>query len=192
MNQEELRKTFEVWASGSGECPGAIERFTTGPYKNLSVEIGWSIWQACAEALTKAVAQAKQEPALVVEREPDYWSRGHFYQGTKPWIDPTKILSLQIGDKLYFNPHPAAPAVPAGWQPIETAPRDGTLFLGWVGAERWRIPDGQCSSPAHDVSQVDFCWWREGGYFDNASGQIGDSQDVTHWMPLPAAPEVKP
>lgn len=82
----------------------------------------------------------------------------------------------------------------AQWQPIETAPKDGTLFLGWVAAERWSGLDGECSSHAHDTSQVDFCWWRpshgdsESGYFDNGAGQLGDSQAVTHWMPLPAAP----
>jgi len=81
------------------------------------------------------------------------------------------------------------------WQPIETAPKDGTLFLGWVGGERWSSIDGGGSGYAHDVSQVDFCWWRadfncpNDGYFDNGSGQIGDSQGVTHWMPLPTPPK---
>lgn len=88
----------------------------------------------------------------------------------------------------------AAPgAVPDGWQPIETAPKDGSMFLCWVSAERYSSPDGECSSHAHDTSQMDFCWWRNGldgnGYFDPACGQIGDSQDVTHWMPLPPAPK---
>ncbi|EGK71950.1 hypothetical protein METUNv1_01728 [Methyloversatilis universalis FAM5] len=48
-----------------------------------------------------------------------------------------------------------------------------------------------------DVSQVDFCSWREGpsdlrdhGYFDPCCGQIADHQDVTHWMPLPVPPRV--
>jgi hypothetical protein len=85
-------------------------------------------------------------------------------------------------------------AAKLAWQPIETAPKDGTMFLCWVGAERWSAIDGEGSGRAHDVSQIDFCWWRrvhespDGGYFDNASGQFGDSQGVTHWMPLPDAP----
>ena len=80
------------------------------------------------------------------------------------------------------------------WQLIETAPKDGTVFIGWVGAERWSSPDGGGSGCAYETSQVDFCWWRlvaespEGGYFDNSSGQIGDSQAVTHWMPMPEPP----
>ena len=81
------------------------------------------------------------------------------------------------------------------WQPIETAPKDGTLFIGWVASERWSSIDGEGSGRAHDTSQVDFCWWcnalpevPDSGYFDNASGRIGDGQDITHWMPLPLPP----
>jgi len=80
------------------------------------------------------------------------------------------------------------------WQPIETAPKDGyEMFLCWVSAERSSAVDGG-GGKAYDVSQIDFCWWRpcegspDGGYFDNASGQIGDSQDITHWMKLPKEP----
>lgn len=88
-----------------------------------------------------------------------------------------------------------ADAGSAKWQPIETAPKDGTVFLGWVSAERWSSAYGECSTKSHDVSAVDFCWWRkppsdmeDGGYFDNGAGQIGDMQEITHWMPLPDAP----
>lgn len=79
-----------------------------------------------------------------------------------------------------------------GWQPIDTAPKDGTLFIAWVSAERWSAADGGGSGIGYDVSQIDFCWWREViespdcGFFDNAGGQIGDSQGVTHWMPISA------
>ncbi|WP_232416341.1 DUF551 domain-containing protein [Methyloversatilis universalis] len=82
------------------------------------------------------------------------------------------------------------------WQPIETAPKDGSLFLCWVYAVRYgETDDGQRYQ--QDVSQVDFCSWREGpsdlrdhGYFDPCCGQIADHQDVTHWMPLPVPPRV--
>lgn len=79
------------------------------------------------------------------------------------------------------------------WQPIETAPKDGGMFLCWVSAVRYgETDDGQ--QYQQDASQVDFCWWRDGvdgnGYFDPACGQIADAQDVTHWMPLPPRPEI--
>ena len=53
--------------------------------------------------------QATPEPVLTVEREPDYWSGGHFYEGSKPHIDPTKVWSLPIGTKLYTRPAPGVP-----------------------------------------------------------------------------------
>lgn len=48
-----------------------------------------------------------QEPVLVVEREPSYTNRGHFYIGDKPHIDPTKVWKLPIGTKLYTAPQPS-------------------------------------------------------------------------------------
>jgi hypothetical protein len=56
-------------------------------------------------ALRAALAQEEQaEPVLVVEKEPDYMSRGHFYEGSKPFIDPTLVWKLPIGTKLYTHP----------------------------------------------------------------------------------------
>jgi hypothetical protein len=56
-------------------------------------------------ALRDALAQEEQaEPVLVVEKEPDYMSRGHFYEGSKPFIDPTLVWKLPIGTKLYTAP----------------------------------------------------------------------------------------
>jgi hypothetical protein len=31
-------------------------------------------------------------------------SRGHFYEGSKPFIDPTLVWKLPIGTKLYTTP----------------------------------------------------------------------------------------
>ena len=60
--------------------------------------------QSSVDKAVNRMAQPAQEPVLVVEKEPDYMSRGHFYTGTKPHIDPTKIWSLPIGTKLYTHP----------------------------------------------------------------------------------------
>jgi len=80
------------------------------------------------------------------------------------------------------------------WQPIETAPKDGTNFFCWVSAEQYGETD-EGQQYIVDVSQVDFCMWMDfpeapdGGWFEPACGQIADRQAVTHWMPLPPPPK---
>lgn len=66
------------------------------------------------------------------------------------------------------------------WQPIETAPRDGTLVLLW-----W---DG-------DFAPVGF--WQDGWVYTmtqarNLDGAVIDillGYEPTHWMPLPEPPK---
>ncbi len=60
------------------------------------------------------------------------------------------------------------------WQPIETAPRDGTRIYAWTSA--WPI--------ARPISW--FEGYRERGWwvFDSCTEAVG----VTHWQPLPAPP----
>lgn len=84
-------------------------------------------------------------------------------------------------------------ATTPGWLPIESAPKDGTMFICFVRAERWSQSDGGGSGRGADTSEVDFCQWKDSGgsgYFDNMMGQIGDAQEATHWMPLPQPPQV--
>ena len=62
--------------------------------------------QLARQALATTEPEFNQEPfigdpVLVVEREPDYWDRGHFHEGTKPYIKCTKIWGVPIGTKLY-------------------------------------------------------------------------------------------
>ena len=79
-------------------------------YGELDVEQAKHI--ACMEsdldtlrAQLEAIAAA--EPVLVVEKEPDYWSGGHFHEGSKPHVKPTKVWSLPIGTKLFTRTMPA-------------------------------------------------------------------------------------
>ena len=53
---------------------------------------------------TAPVAPAPSVPVLTVECEPDYWSGGHYHEGTKPHIDPTAVWKLPIGTELYTSP----------------------------------------------------------------------------------------
>lgn len=61
------------------------------------------------------------------------------------------------------------------WQPIDTAPKDGTPIL--------------CYRPEVGFSPetgIDVLWWDMGAWMYNAEPVISQP---THWMPLPAAPE---
>ena len=72
-----------------------------------------------------------------------------------------------------------------GWQPIETALRDGSWILlaggriddGWeYGVDKPAVVSGQWADSE--------CWqfaWYDGGYY-------GEYKDPTHWMPLPDPP----
>lgn len=67
-----------------------------------------------------------------------------------------------------------------GWQPIETAPRDGTAILvhsraGWIGSVSW------WSDEDRDEEFDDSC-------FQDEHGEPVEPADLTHWMPLPPAP----
>ena len=71
------------------------------------------------------------------------------------------------------------------WQPIETAPKDGTAFLAFV---TWSWSNGG------DGSQQDVMAWDErAGFFYSPTAPNyvqGCDTDcaVTHWMPLPEPP----
>ncbi|MFY4709902.1 Lar family restriction alleviation protein [Burkholderia glumae] len=88
------------------------------------------------------------------------------------------------------SPAPAIPAV--HWQPIETAPKDGSMILMWVHANRHLI-DEDGNPYEENFATVDFGEWKEfgehGGAFIAYSGPHGDGADgITHWMPLPVDP----
>jgi hypothetical protein len=57
-------------------------------------------------AMIECGPEVSEEPVLVVEKEPDYWSRGHFYEGSDAYINPLKVLKLPVGTKLYTAPQP--------------------------------------------------------------------------------------
>jgi len=67
------------------------------------------------------------------------------------------------------------------WQPIETAPKDGTVILGWRRypvAIRWhRSYQGfMWHACILDSTMYEMCF-------------TGDDQLLTHWMPLPNPPD---
>ncbi|MDR5655007.1 hypothetical protein [Ruixingdingia sedimenti] len=82
---------------------------------------------------------------------------------------------------LYAHPANPAPALDPGWQPIETAPMDGSSFLAWY-------PTPPMCVDAWDVRRT---WWApEDGRWDTTDMTVDphDPEAPTHWTPLPAPP----
>lgn len=78
----------------------------------------------------------------------------------------------------------------SSWQPIETAPTDGTPVLGWnaeYGARETRSVTYTPGSPGFEAGRTDR-WWR----WSEPKNSWLMAWDPTHWMPLPPPPEVKP
>jgi hypothetical protein len=88
--------------------------------------------------------------------------------------------ALTGGQRLWLHlglePVPASPPTREGWQPIETAPKDGTPVL---------LAHGK----AH--RHVSFCTFSDGCWYQCWDGEV-ISRNITHWMPLPPAPAVSP
>lgn len=61
------------------------------------------------------------------------------------------------------------------WQPIETAPKDGTKFLAW--SRRWNFME----FIGHGVTVA---WWFPERQYPTC--EMGDQP--SHWMPFPAPP----
>jgi hypothetical protein len=75
-----------------------------GYYVSCKRDNGYMVEPLYTQPPRREPEQEQAEPVLVVEKEPDYMSRVHFYEGSKPFIDPTEVWKLPIGTKLYTAP----------------------------------------------------------------------------------------
>ena len=72
----------------------------------------------------------------------------------------------------------------SNWQPIETAPKDGTLIIGLglpLDPETFQLPDTR-------VIKIWFVGDVWGWARRNRFGDFTVGFSPTHWMPLPEAP----
>lgn len=78
------------------------------------------------------------------------------------------------------------------WQPIESAPKDGTwvLMTGGTISYRWDGDTAPACVAGQWTHEINFLYrekgrwqfaWYDGGYY-------GEYENPTHWMPLPAPP----
>ena len=81
------------------------------------------------------------------------------------------------------------------WQPIETAPKDGTVVDLWIGGEfagrradcAWGLPYHSCGEAG---KYCDSGWHEiESGWYDTTFN-LPMHEQPTHWMPRPPAPDM--
>jgi hypothetical protein len=95
---------------------------------------------------------------------------------------------------------PVASAPPAGfsveWQPIDTAPKDGTVIDLFVTSTStfdgkkyyYRIADAKWGVPEGHSWSSGECWLKWDLYCDEMWLVPLDNEVPTHWMPIPASP----
>ena len=83
-----------------------------------------------------------------------------------------------VGPEIRAALSAAGWVVEQGWQPIETAPRDGTWIWCWHEEKRWKRVGMRCKASGPR--------WHYSGTGVNA--EYADDAP-THWRPLPAAPQ---
>jgi hypothetical protein len=69
------------------------------------------------------------------------------------------------------------------WQPIETAPTDGTWVLVWGPSQRWSSVMMAWFALNHRSGKA---YWKDSTEWDDY--ELVDDQP-THWMPLPEPPK---
>lgn len=87
---------------------------------------------------------------------------------------------------LATSPLPSGEGVPAGWQPIETAPKGGIQFLAYA---RMDVLKGSSFLPAEWLGLARWTAWPPHPPSLEWGASFGPlPKFITHWQPLPAPP----
>lgn len=88
--------------------------------------------------------------------------------------------------------------IPAGWKPIESAPKDGTEILAWR-SDCGQFIASYTSADSFPMTQDELDAWDEETLFAKdwftqwpQAYRLEGIEVPTHWMPLPAAPAAAP
>jgi hypothetical protein len=155
------------------------------------------------ESLLKAaVGQLKAWQQKYGQHGPSWLPPGgdvNLMQTIDDWLNSAPEYPIPAAAQLEGQKHLAAcdGGGVAQWQPIETAPRDGTEVLGFRGdagvfVMRWIAPvDFLTERELADPHGEDRDWEEEPDWFYAdfiQGGRLDGTEAPTHWMPLPAAP----
>jgi hypothetical protein len=69
----------------------------------------------------------------------------------------------------------------AGWYPIVSAPKDGTVIDLWIPYVDFEEEPSVCRVPT--------CFWVDNGWLDIDSEPLETDEEPTHWRPMPGPPE---
>ena len=131
-----------------------------------AADVATAAAQGFRDGVASVAASAESEPVATIKS----WTNGSYWRNYNVVFHRD---DLPVGTDLYT--HPSPPEGMAGWQPIETAPKDGQAIL---------VTDGMdCYCVEWDE---EFDWWTVD---DNKLGPFRlRGSAPTHWVPLPPAP----
>jgi hypothetical protein len=127
---------------------------------------GWDAFDACDNAYNNGTSEQLSVPGQSHEPEVFQRWRAEWFSNRDEVI--TQLLSTRAASTQSTAPQPA------GWQPIETAPKDGTEVLLIATRHSMLMPHPEMIVGAYRQG-----WW---------SGPSTLSH-VTHWMHLPDTPD---
>jgi hypothetical protein len=109
------------------------------------------------------------------------------------WIE--RADAALHGDPQLVQPHPRQDGQqcdhPGSWQPIETAPKDGTKILLWANGECAPLGSYQCIEGGDDDGTgFVYAWVLENTDLSSEGDGViyAEDRQPTHWMSLPSMP----
>jgi hypothetical protein len=163
-NGEARNIPYGPWCHSAADELERLQRAITTSMQRLSngdVEGGARVLRECFWGT------AHEPPAVPPGCKQCPWTVGDTYQRDCGYPD--------------CSPGTAQPPDPE-WQPIETAPKDGTTVLGWIPRLGYVA--------RQDCVPMNWSGWG-GGVWENTTSGHKLGTEPTHWMPLPPPPSTQ-
>jgi|GEM_PF-1769553 len=150
--------------------------------------------QARIEQLTNFIKYAQVSSGVCccgdsMEGHPSPMTCGHspvdmwdYHSGELLEAYPDDLSALRAHDEKLLAPHQ--------WQPIETAPKDGTEIILWFPFKDIAI-NGLYGEVSEGDWETGYRKWMEWLVADELWFQEDPSQAPTHWMPLPSTEAIE-